>query len=55
MQFKEIIFVMEDVDCASSVVYARTGPKAKEAEKDIKKAAEEACAVATYLLLVLEY
>ncbi|CAK9036331.1 unnamed protein product [Durusdinium trenchii] len=31
MEFKEVIFVMEDVDCASKVVYARKGASAQMA------------------------
>jgi len=37
MNFEEIIFVMEDIDAASKVVYAREKPKSKESRKSKSK------------------
>merc|ERR1712151_369082 len=38
MQFKDLIFVMEDVDAASKVVYSRGGTKKQKKEKEkVKK------------------
>merc|ERR1712217_441043 len=46
MQFKDLIFVMEDVDAASKVVYSRSGTKKQKKEKGKKKKADEKLQIA---------